>query len=197
MHIYRFRVLMEDIDDFYRDIEISPGETFESLHKAIIEAADLSGKELASFYICDSKWNRKKEVSLIDMRVGDEEENEKAPLIMSKCKLGQFIDDPHQRMIYVYDFLNLYEFYIELSKIAPAEKGVKYPRCVKKVGEIPKTGAHAVRVPTEFEEELVFDESAGSDEESDGSELFSDADVSGGVVDEGGDASESFDDDKF
>lgn len=197
MHVYKFRILLEDIDDFYRDIEISAGDTFESFHKAIIQATDLSGKELASFYICDSKWNRKKEISLMDMSEGDEKEN--APLIMSKCKLGQFIDDPHQRMIYVYDFLNMHEFYIELSKIIPAEKGAKYPRCVKKLGAIPKTGAHALNVPDEFgEEDMVYDDPAsGGDDEIEGAVLFSDTDISSGYVDDGSEVSESFDEDKF
>jgi hypothetical protein len=196
MHVYKFRILLEDIEDFCRDIEISAGDTFESFHKAIIQAADLSGKELASFYICDSKWNRRKEVSLMDMSDGEEQEN--PPLLMHKCKLSQFIDDPHQRMIYVYDYLNMYEFYIELSKIVPAEKGEKYPRCVKKLGMIPKTGAQILNVPAEFdEEEVIYEDAATGDDENDGSELYSDADLPGGFVEESGEASESFDEDKF
>ena len=199
MHVYRFRILLEDVEEFYRDIEISAGDTFESFHRAIIQAADLSGKELASFYICDSKWNRKKEISLMDMREEEDKDKEKTPLIMSKCKLGQFIDDPHQRLIYIYDFLNMYEFYIELSKIIPAEKGIKYPRCVKKVGAIPRAGAPALNVPAEFdEEEQVYDDApSGGEDDTEGSELFSDTDITSGYVDEGGEASESFDEDKF
>lgn len=196
MHVYKFRIILEDVDDFYRDIEITAGDTFETFHKAILQATDLSGKELASFYICDSKWNRRKEIALIDMSLGEEQEN--APLIMGKCKLSQFIDDPHQRMIYVYDFLNMYEFYIELSKIIPMEKGVKYPRCIKKSGNIPKSGAQSVKIPSEFDEEVIYEEStAGGDEENDGSELYSDADISGGFVEDGGEVSESFDEEKF
>ncbi len=196
MHVYKFRIILEDIDDFYRDIEITAGDTFESFHKAIIHATDLSGKELASFYICDNKWNHRKEIALIDMTNGEEQEN--APLIMNKCKLSQFIDDPHQRMIYVYDFLNMYEFYIELSKIIPMEKGAKYPRCVKKTGDIPKYGTQ-IKIPDEFDEEDIIyeDSAAASDDENDGSELYSDADISGGFIEDSGEVSESFDEDKF
>lgn len=194
MHVYKFRILLEDNDEFYRDIEISSGDTFESLHKAIIDATELSGNELASFYICDSKWNRKKEISLIDMSEGEETEN--APLVMSKSKLNQHIDDPHQRMIYVYDFLNMYEFYIELSKIVPSENGVKYPRCVKKLGAIPKAGAQILNLSGDFEEqELLFEDPvSGSDDDSDGSDLYSDADISSGFVE---DNSDNFDEEKF
>lgn len=196
MHVYKFRIILEDIDDFYRDIEITAGDTFEHFHKAILSATELSGNELASFYICDSKWNRRKEIALIDMSDGEEQEN--APLIMNKCKLSQFIDDPHQRMIYIYDFLNMYEFYIELSKIIPMEKGAKYPRCVKKSGDIPKSGAQ-IKISDAFDEEDIIYEDAAAvgDDEADGSELYSDADISSGFVEESGEVSESFDEDKF
>ena len=36
MHAYRFRVLLEDVEDFYRDIEIAASSTFADFHKAII-----------------------------------------------------------------------------------------------------------------------------------------------------------------
>ncbi|HOT88631.1 MAG TPA: hypothetical protein PL028_03700, partial [Bacteroidales bacterium] len=129
MHAYRFRVLLEDVEDFYRDIEIAASSTFADFHKAIIQSVDFDGKELASFYICDSKWNRKKEITLEDMSDEDEDEDEvsNAPLLMNKCVLAEYIDDPHQRLVYVYDFLNMYEFFIELSKIIPADPKVKYP----------------------------------------------------------------------
>ena len=192
--LIRLSVGIEDVEDFYRDIEITANSSFEDLHKAIVQSIDFDGKELASFYICDSKWNRKKEITLEDM--SDEGEEENAPLIMSKCKLAEYIDDPHQRMIYVYDFLNLYEFYIELSKIIPADKNIKYPRCVRKVGMIPKTGsAISSRIPSDFDEEEVFvEDEAVPKEDDDTLGLYSDADTETGFTEESG---EVFDDDKF
>ncbi len=194
MHVYRFRILIEDIDDFYRDIEIMASSTFEDFHKAIMQSIDLNGNEFASFYICDSRWNRKKEITIEDM--GEDEEIEDAPLVMSKCKLAEYIDDPHQRLIYVYDFLNMNEFYIELSKIVPADKKVKYPRCVRKSGMLPKTGGyHSSHIPSEFDEEEVFIENeAEIKDDDDTMGLYSDTDVEGGFTEESG---ETFDDDKF
>ncbi|MGD0711452.1 MAG: hypothetical protein ABR968_09770 [Bacteroidales bacterium] len=194
MHVYRFRILIEDVDDFYRDIEIMASSTFEDFHKAIFQSVDFDGKELASFFICDSKWNRKKEITLEDM--SEEGENENAPLIMSKCKLAEYINDPHQRLIYVYDFLNMYEFYVELCKIIPSDKKVKYPRCVRKSGIIPKTGTFSSsRIPSEFDEEGIYIENESEiKEEDDSLGLYSDADIDSGFIEESG---EVFDDDKI
>ena len=185
MHVYRFRLLLEDVDNFYRDIEIMANCTFEDLHKAILKIVGFDGKELASFYISNSKWNRKKEITLVDMSEGDDNEN--APLLMSKCKLSDFIDDPHQRFIYVYDFMNMYEFYIELCKIVPSEKGVKYPRCVKQSGILPKTGSFIPsRSSSIFEEEEIFveDEAYLKEEDDDSLGLFSERDEIGEFTEE-------------
>ncbi|HPS46233.1 MAG TPA: hypothetical protein PKZ43_05080 [Bacteroidales bacterium] len=196
MHAYRFRVLLEDVEDFYRDIEIAASSTFADFHKAIIQSVDFDGKELASFYICDSKWNRKKEITLEDMSDEDEDEDEvsNAPLLMNKCVLAEYIDDPHQRLVYVYDFLNMYEFFIELSKIIPADPKVKYPRCVRKLGIVPKPGSPITssRVSADFDEEELFIENETSLKDDDDSlGLYTDTDT------EPEGAGEVFDDDKF
>ena len=152
--------------------------------------------ELASFFICDGKWNRKKEITLVDMSDEDDEAN--APLVMNQCKLAESIDDPHQKMIYVYDFLNFYEFNVELLKIIPTDKKIRYPRCVRKSGIIPKPGSYisARGVSDDFEEEVVFEdiESAGSKEDDDTMGLYTISDVEGGF---GEDSPETFEDEKY
>jgi hypothetical protein len=193
MHAYRFRILLEDVDDFYRDIEILSTSTFEEFHKAVYQSVDFDGKELASFYICDSKWNRRQEISLEDM---SDEDDPTAPLMMRRCKLAEHIDDPHQRMVYVYDFLNMYEFYIELCKILPADKNIKYPRCVRKSGMIPKAGSIiSSSIPADFDEEEVFVENeAGLKDDDDTMGLYAESDTETGFTEEPG---EAFEDDKF
>ena len=151
MYFYKFRVYYDEIEDFVRDIEIISSDNFESLHKALLAAIQLSGQELASFYICDTKWNKQKEISLIDMQdesekidphYDDEDEfalRSKLPIfVMKDSLLKDFITDPHQHIIFEYDFLTPKIFYIELLKSLPAEKGVTYPRCSYKVKDFPK-----------------------------------------------------------
>ncbi len=151
MYYYKFRVYYDEVEDFVRDIEILASDNFENLHKALLSAIPLDGKELASFYICDSKWNKQKEISLMDMcddEVKEEpeyDENDEFALrsrlpmfVMKDSLLKDFITDPHQHIMYEYDFLCPKVFYIELLKIQPEEKGVTYPRCTNKVKEMPK-----------------------------------------------------------
>jgi hypothetical protein len=148
MYTYKFRLLFDEVEDFVRDYEILAKQTFKDFHNIIIESiAGLSDKELASFYLCDRRWEKKTEITLIDMEIDDDDDDKEnndntarddiSRMIMSECVLSDFIDDPHQHLIYEYDFLNLKTFYIELLKTYEVKTKEEYPRCVYAVGEMP------------------------------------------------------------
>jgi hypothetical protein len=150
MQAYRFRLLFEEQDDFLRDIEIKPGQTFKDFHDIIVQSTELEGNELASFFICDPRWNKQREITLIDMGVKipdtDFDDDERKPvvvplpvMIMEDVKIREVIDDPHQRILFEYNFLNPRTFFIELLKIVDADPKRVYPVCVKKEGTLAPT----------------------------------------------------------
>lgn len=150
MQAYRFRLLFEEQDDFLRDIEIKPGQTFKDFHDIIVQSTELEGNELASFFICDPRWNKQREITLIDMGVKipdvDFDDDERKPvivplpvMIMEDVKIREVIDDPHQRILFEYNFLNPRTFFIELLKIVDADPKKVYPVCVKKEGTLAPT----------------------------------------------------------
>ena len=148
MQAYRFRILCDEQDDFIRDIEIKPGQTFKQFHDIILQSAEIEGNELASFFICDPRWNKEKEITLIDMglKVPDadfDHDDDRKPLIvplpvqiMEEVKIRDVIEDPHQRILFEYNFLNPRTFFIELMKIVDADPKKEYPQCVKKEGTL-------------------------------------------------------------
>lgn len=135
MAVYKFKVTFEEYDDVYRIIEIKSTQTFEELHKAILTSINFDQKQLASFYMSNDSWKKGQEITLEDM---SENEENKIP-VMSKSRLSDYIIDPHQKILYVYDFLEVWTFYIELTGIEMKEKaGTKYPVCTKTAGLAPK-----------------------------------------------------------
>jgi len=175
MYTYKFRLLFDEVEDFVRDYEILSDQTFKDFHDVIIKSiTGLDGKELASFYICDGRWEKKKEITLIDMNADEDSdisaaEKEDVPkAIMSESVLSDFIDDPHQRLIYEYNFLNMSTFYIELIKTFEKNDMVKYPRCTHAVGEMPKTSAQLLN------EDLDID--FGDDDEDENIDYYDEED---------------------
>jgi len=143
MYTYKFRLFFDEVEDFVRDFELLANQRFLDFHNAIVQnIKGLDGKELASFYVCDNKWNKIREITLIDM--GDRGEDgyvskRNLPKItMEEAILSELIDEPHQRLIYEYDFMNLKTFFIELLKSSKSNDKLTYPRCTASVGELPK-----------------------------------------------------------
>jgi hypothetical protein len=140
MHVYKFRLLSDINDDFVRDIEIQANQTFLDFHNAISQCVKLIGQELASFHICDQKWNKFLEITLIDMLgMEDPEEENKVveeTYIMKDAIIRDFINEPHQRLLYEYDFLNLSTFFIELLSVHKQKDEGQFPRCTLKKGDM-------------------------------------------------------------
>lgn len=131
MAVYKFRVVFEEDEDIFREIEIKSTQNFEELHYCITNAINFTGDHDASFYISDDYWRKGEEIAL---RVSKESSKRS----MSKQKIVALIDDPHQKFLYVYDPERLWTLMVELIKIVPDVANATYPKCVKSEGIAPK-----------------------------------------------------------
>jgi hypothetical protein len=131
--IYRFRIILDAHEDVFRDIEIEAVATLEDFHNAITQAFGFGGQEMASFYISDEQWEEGEEIALFDM--GDSEEGLR---IMGETILEDIVNEDQTKLIYVYDFLNMWTFLVELAEIAEPEDGRLYPNLMFAHGQIPE-----------------------------------------------------------
>jgi hypothetical protein len=147
MIIYRFRLTSEDHEDFLREIEIQPIQTFLDFHKAIVTCANLENCENALFYTTDHKFKKLKEFSFKkqkkQVRKYDDDIDQVVteiyvPHLMENSVLNKYIDDPHQHLIYEFTGKDYYVLFIELFKIIKTEECYPLPRCMNKKGELPK-----------------------------------------------------------
>jgi len=137
MHIYRFKITTNTEEDFSMQVDIKSNQTFKEFHDAIKTYCNIKTNELSSFFICDHKWHKNQEITLLDMRVQKEDfEDEDIKPVMEQVTLSQLINDPHQRLLFVYDYINMFTFNIELINILKVSDLANYPNLVKKEGEI-------------------------------------------------------------
>lgn len=140
MLVYKFKVSIDEDDNFLREIEIKPSQSFLEFHDVIQNCVALPEGEMASFYICDIKWRKQQEISLVGFDDGGEDdETGKNILVMNKTHLKDCINNPNEKLIYVYDFLKMHTFYLELFKIYQCDETITFPRCTKSIGDLPKT----------------------------------------------------------
>ena len=130
--IYRFRVILDAEEDVFRDIEIEAEATAEDLHNSITQAFGFEGGEMASFYVSDEEWNQGEEIALFDMNEGLS-----SIRVMCETALDDLVHKEQTRLIYVYDFFNMWTFLVELAEIANPEDGMTYPNLMFAHGELP------------------------------------------------------------
>ncbi|GAA4277849.1 IS1096 element passenger TnpR family protein [Aquimarina mytili] len=156
--IYRFRIILDTEEDVFRDIEIEQEATLEQFHNVITQSFGFDGTEMASFYISDDQWNQGEEISLFDMSDGNQPVR-----LMNETTLIDIVHEASPKLIYIYDFLSMWTFLVELAEIAEYESGMEYPNVMFVHGQLPDQAP---------DKEFKADQ---SDEESDG-ESFMDLD---------------------
>lgn len=133
--IYRFRVILDndtDGEDVFRDLEIRETDTLEDLHNIITQSFGFDGTEMASFYISDDEWNQGEEISLFDMSEGLNQVK-----LMNETILSDTVHEVQTKLIYVYDFLSMWTFFVELAEIVEETEGTDYPNLMFVQGQVP------------------------------------------------------------
>jgi hypothetical protein len=135
MAIYRFKISFEDFDDVIREIDIKTTQTFEDLHRAIHRSTGYNADKSSSFYVSTDNWIKGDEIALLP----NERKVNNGVILMGNAKLSSFIEDPHQKFYYIYNFERPFDFHVELTKIIlENDPNIEYPFLVKSTGEAPK-----------------------------------------------------------
>jgi hypothetical protein len=166
--VFTFRVLIDYEKDVFRDIQILSSQTFEDFHNAIQQAYNFDNKQMAAFYLSNDNWDKGDEIAMELMFENDTTSLMKDTVIASK------IDEVGQKLVYVFDFMLMWCFFVELVKISPIDKKTKYPTCVHQFGIAPNQYEKELNfddMSLNLEEDLNFDE---DDEEND--DIFKDFD---------------------
>jgi hypothetical protein len=183
VNIFKFRVIIDTEQDVFRDIEIETDSTFEQLHEAVLDAFDFESGEMASFYMSNEQWEKGLEIPLMDM-AGD------AALSMKSTKLSDMLSKPSEKVLYVYDFMRMWIFYVELMEVKKDAPSTIYPRVALVYGDAPSQDSKEMDLfGSEFSEE-EFNEMHGdvdgvdeSDEDEDmfesGEDYFDESEFNG------------------
>lgn len=130
--MYKIRIILDTKEDVIRTIFVDNSINLEKLHFAIAKSFGFNGNEMASFYKTDHEWNQGEEIPFFDMAESG------SGLSMANLSLLEALPEKESKLIYVYDFLNMWTFYVETVAI-DTEKDSDLPKTVFSVGEIPKT----------------------------------------------------------
>ena len=139
--MYKIRIILDTKEDVIRTIAVNNAINLEELHIEIAKSFGFNGQEMASFYRTDHEWNQGEEIPLFNM--------------------SEFGDANH-KLIYVYDFMHMWSFYVEL--IAISDEILTEPsKVILSVGEIPENAPEKEFVAEKTDED-GFDDEFSDDE---------------------------------
>ncbi|NQV77739.1 MAG: hypothetical protein HQ490_05220 [Lutibacter sp.] len=143
---YRIRIILDVKNDVIRDLIVDNAINLEELHFTITKAFGFKGKEMASFYGTDNNWEQGDEIPLIDMSEdGDLQE-------MNTLLVSNVFKKVGDKLIYVYDFMVMWTFFVELAEIINTpEEGL--PKIALSFGNTPDEAPEK-----EFKSEKISDE---------------------------------------
>ncbi|MEE9407219.1 MAG: hypothetical protein V3V28_03995 [Polaribacter sp.] len=148
--MYKIRVILDTKEDIIRTILVNDGIHLEELHTIIAKSFGFKGQEMASFYRTDDEWSQGEEIPLFNMAEAGE------GISMQTCILKDTLPEVNHKLIYVYDFLNMWTFYVDVIDISSEEKE-NLPQIILSVGEIPEKAPEkefiAEKLDSEFGEE--------------------------------------------
>lgn len=148
MNLLRFRVIIDIEEDVFRDILIGRTAPLEDFHRGILAAFDFGEGEMASFFQSDEHWGRGREVPLMDM--GMDDMGNPYPS-MRTTAIEEIASAANDRMVYVYDFLRMWCFYVEVIGVEEGDTP-EFPLLAQEFGEAPDQFSKEVDLGMELEE---------------------------------------------
>ena len=113
--IYKITFLSDDADDFRRVFEADSDATFYELHQAILKSAGYPDDQMTSFFMCNDRWEKEQEVTLVEMGSSFEYDN----MVMEATRLSDLIEERGQRLIYIFDPMYERYFFGNVAEILP------------------------------------------------------------------------------
>lgn len=128
MPLYSLLITLDDErNNVLRQIIVDGNATLFDLHEQLVESFALPNREMASFYHVEGEWDMGEEIPLDAFD----------PKVKSNTMLTTTVNDvfaEQLRMVYVYDFLLLWTFFVERVKLAD---DITQPGLVASVGQLP------------------------------------------------------------
>lgn len=130
--IHKLRIILDSSEDVFRDIDIAADSTLMELHASILGAFGIEDGEMASFYHTDEEWGQGEEIPMLDMGESPDAAS------MHQIHVEDLLVRNGDRLLYVYDYLNMWTFFVEFVQVFDGESGVEYPIVSLTYGDTPK-----------------------------------------------------------
>ena len=148
----KFRIILNVEEDVLRDIVIDSNISLIEFSKIISSEFGFDSSEISTFHHSNENWEQLDEIKIFKIDELDQ--------IMDKTPISNFFLSKGDKLIYIYDFLNYWTFFIELYDLDESVEVDNY-ECINSVGEVPQnppSDIFDINSVKEDSDELDFDD---------------------------------------
>ena len=165
--IYHFVVLSDEVDNFRREIDIDAEATFQELNDLLLKTCAYKKDLMTSFFVCDEFWEKKKEITAVDMH--DDPEKEPAPL-MEHTHLSDIISEKDAKnklnLLFEFDIMCERYLYMQLKEVREHEH-LLTPAITLEKGNAPKQEGNIDSMFKDLDTSDMYGDDSFNDDELD------------------------------
>ena len=135
--IFRFKMLSDENDDFFRDYEVPCDMSLLDFHKFICGDLKYDCTAMTSLFLADNHWNKLREFTMADMGFDGVSDDGTEPTPMENVRLSQIVHNNLDRLIYQFDMFEDRAYFLEMTEAKKRMQGHEYPAVVDSCGDIP------------------------------------------------------------
>jgi len=125
----KLRVILNVKTDVLRDIIIDSKVTLKEMSDIISESFGFDSTEISTFHHTNEDWELLEEIKIFKIDESD--------ISMENSPISDFLEFNGDKIIFIYDFLNYWTFFIELFDLDEnVEDKFKF-KCINSIGTVP------------------------------------------------------------
>ena len=126
----KFRIILNVKNDVLRDIIVDSSTSLIEFSKIISSEFGFDSSEISTFHHTDENWEQLEEIKIF--KIDDQDK------IMDNVSISNFFIAKDDKLIFIYDFLNYWTFFIELHEVGEFINDDSNYIVINSVGEVPK-----------------------------------------------------------
>ena len=146
----KFRIILNVKNDVLRDIIVDSSISLIEFSKIISSEFGFDSSEISTFHHTDDNWEQLEEIKIF--KIDDQDK------IMDNVSISNFFIAKDDKLIFIYDFLNYWTFFVELYEVGEFNINDKNYLTINSIGEVPKEAPSDIFSQSDETNQIDFDD---------------------------------------
>ncbi len=146
----KFRIILNVKNDVLRDIIVDSSISLIEFSKIISSEFGFDSSEISTFHHTDENWEQLEEIKIF--KIDDQDK------IMDNVSISNFFIAKDDKLIFIYDFLNYWTFFVELYEVGEFNINDKNYLTINSIGEVPKEAPSDIFSQSDDTNQIDFDD---------------------------------------